>query len=99
MAMSNNKTKKNNRDRDRKKKMKNEKNITQNIEDREDRFIIGAKIIKKFSGVAYEGHIIKYEDQYYKIKYSDGDSEDLTHYQVSRFLKNKPKNRQRRRNR
>ena len=71
-----------------------------NIEDRDDRYMIGIRIIKTVNGVPYEGEVIKYCDQYYKIKYSDNDVEDLTHYQVTKYLKNKPlRQRQRKRNR
>ena len=62
--------------------------------------MVGTKIIKRFNGVAYEGYISKYHERFYVIKYSDGKTEQLTHYKVSKSLKNKiKKGRQRRRNR
>ena len=59
------------------------------VEERNDKFNLGARIIKKFNNVPYEGKIIGYRDRYYKIQYTDNTNEELTHYQVRIRLKNK----------
>ena len=49
----------------------------------------GTTISKSFSGKNYLGRIINYDalQQYYRIEYSDGDGEDLTHEEVTPLLR------------
>jgi len=103
MNNNNNRDRGTNRDRNEEKnnnKSKNKNKIV--IEEREDRFIIGTRIIKKFSGVPYEGKIVGYNGQWYRVKFTDDDKEDLTHYQIRIRLKNRikmPRERRRKRQR
>ena len=49
----------------------------------------GIKIIKKFGGVPYEGTVKEYNELtgWYKIKYEDGDSEEMTKEEVINHFK------------
>eukprot|EP00536_Pseudo-nitzschia_multiseries_P008134 jgi/Psemu1/319304/estExt_fgenesh1_pm.C_2010003 len=49
---------------------------------------VGTKISKKFDGVFYSGEIVSYDSQtkYYKVKYEDGDQEDMIERQIKWYL-------------
>ena len=51
-----------------------------------EKFEIGECIRKKFGGIAYDGEIesINFATKFYHIRYSDGDSEDMTVSDVRR---------------
>ena len=53
------------------------------------KFLRGTKIIKKFHGVPYEGTVMSYDGEFYKIRYTDGDEEELSQHEVQIHLKNK----------
>ena len=49
----------------------------------------GTKIIKKFGGVPYEGTVKEYdeENKLFKVRYEDGDSEEMTKEEVISHIK------------
>ena len=53
-------------------------------------FGIGMKVRKKFlDGKYYDGEVVKYDDvnQYYQIKYQDGDMEEFDHNEMKKYYK------------
>jgi len=50
-------------------------------------YAIGTKIIKPFDGTPYKGEIIFYDtnSKYYKVRYDDGDKEDMDIHEVKRY--------------
>ena len=49
---------------------------------------VGTKILKGFkSGTLYKREVTRYRDIYYKIKYDDGDEEEMEHEEVYKHLK------------
>eukprot|EP00536_Pseudo-nitzschia_multiseries_P019014 jgi/Psemu1/58491/gm1.58491_g len=50
---------------------------------------VGTIIRKKFNSGWYEGEVISYDqtNQYYKVRFTDGDVADYTHGEVSRYYK------------
>ena len=55
------------------------------------RYRIGTKILKRFEdGKLYEGKVVGYKDNFYRIYYdADNDSEDMDHDEVRKYLKYK----------
>jgi len=61
---------------------------TTNIENDE---LIGSKIQKIFDGKLYNGKITRKNRQYYKVRYTDGDEEEMDRKEVMQHLVKKPK--------
>ena len=56
----------------------------------------GTKIIKRWNGVPYKGTIQSYDREFYKIRYTGGDEEELSQYKVCIYQKNnQPRTRKR----
>ncbi|XP_024400951.1 uncharacterized protein [Physcomitrium patens] len=58
------------------------------VSQKEGTQLIGAKTRKKFDGVFYDGEVIGYDPKvkFYKIRYSDGDNEELTLKELKKTL-------------
>jgi hypothetical protein len=72
-------------------KNENERGTTNNTKDNKgnkEKHKIGTRITKYWSGVPYIGEIIRNIGKYYKIKYEDGDEEELNYTEVEKY-KNK----------
>ena len=54
-----------------------------------DKFWIGTKIYTKFPQGVFQGEIVRYQRPYYRIKYTDGEEEDLLHHQVQERIRDK----------
>ena len=54
----------------------------------QSRYSIGTKISKAFdgNGIQYSGKVIKDNGRYYRIKYEDGDEEDMTHIELQKHI-------------
>jgi hypothetical protein len=48
---------------------------------------IGTNVTKYWKGVPYIGEVISEAAQYYKVRYEDGDEEELNHGEVSKYMK------------
>jgi len=50
-------------------------------------YAIGTKIIKPFDGTPYNGKVVSYDtnSKYYKVRYDDGDKEDMDVHEVKRY--------------
>lgn len=48
--------------------------------------IVGRRVIKDFEGSMYTGEVMKIQDGFFMVKYSDGDSEDMTFQEVKQHL-------------
>ena len=49
--------------------------------------LVGAEVRKKFGNQWFDGEVIKYDDSYFRVKYSDGDKEDMTYSELRKWLK------------
>ena len=57
------------------------------------RFKVGTAVLSVFDGTTFRGKITRrFDGMYYKIKYSDGDGEELNHEEVEQRLENKNAN-------
>lgn len=61
---------------------------TTNIENDE---LIGSKIQKIFDGKLYNGKVTRKNRQYYKVRYTDGDEEEMDRKEVTQHLVKNPK--------
>ena len=61
-----------------------EDEIDTDVDDGSERFKIGFKIYKLFDGIPYKGTVVGYDEtnKLYKIKYDDGDAEQMYHNEV-----------------
>ena len=52
-----------------------------------DKFPVGTKITKKFKSVEYYGEVttIDHEERMFRVKYTDGDGEDMSPLDIRRF--------------
>ena len=50
------------------------------------RFDVGTSLIKHWEGLPYMGRITSNRGQYYRAKYDDDDTEELTHQEVIRYI-------------
>ena len=50
------------------------------------RFDVGTSLIKHWEGLPYMGRITSNRGQYYRAKYDDDDTEELTHQEVTRYI-------------
>ena len=57
--------------------------------DTNDKFRIGTKIHTKFSQGVFQGEIVHYQQPYYRIRYTNGEEEDLLHQQVQERIRDK----------
>ncbi|KAH7365175.1 hypothetical protein KP509_18G012300 [Ceratopteris richardii] len=50
--------------------------------------LIGKRVKKKFDGALYNGEVVKFDNktQFYKVKYEDGDQEDLEFHELEAIL-------------
>jgi hypothetical protein len=48
---------------------------------------IGTNITKYWKGIPYIGEVISKVAQYYKVRYEDGDEEELNHGEVNKYMK------------
>ena len=55
-----------------------------------NRYAIGTKIKKDFDKTFYQGKIASDNGKWYKIKYNDGDEEELTHRQTTVIIEYNP---------
>ena len=55
-----------------------------------NRYAIGTNIRKNFDGTFYRGKIASDNGKWYKIKYNDGDEEELTHRQTTMIIEYNP---------
>jgi hypothetical protein len=46
----------------------------------------GTKIIKYWSGISYIGTVTDNKQKYYKVKYEDGDEEEMNHNEVKKYM-------------
>jgi len=53
--------------------------------DTDPRDFIGLRVSKDFSGVMYEGTIVSYKKPWYKVKYDDGDEEEMNLREVLKY--------------
>ena len=60
------------------------------IREATNRYSIGTNIRKNFGGTFYCGKIIFDNGKWYKIKYNDGDEEELTHRQTTLIIEYNP---------
>ena len=49
--------------------------------------LIGVRIRKKFTDKWYNGNVVSYKSPYFRIKYEDGDEEDMNLKQVEKWMK------------
>ena len=56
------------------------------LEDARTRYKPGTMIQKSFNGKIFKGKIESYKKPYYQILYEDGDTEDMNHREISKFL-------------
>ena len=58
-----------------------EDEIDTNVDDGSERFKIGFRIYKLFNGTQYKGTVVGYDEtnKLYKIKYDDGNAEQMYH--------------------
>ena len=70
---------------DKKESLKDMKNDLQEIK---GRFKVGTAFRKEFDGRIYEGTVINDDakTKWYRVRYNDGDDEDLTHSEVKKLL-------------
>jgi ribonuclease HI len=62
----------------------------QNMEENkqeEEKHSMGTTITKYWSGIPYIGSVIRIIGKYYRIKYEDGDEEDLNHKEVNKYMR------------
>ena len=55
-----------------------------------NRYAVGTKIRKDFDGTFYRGKIASDNGKWYKIRYNDGDEEELTHRQTTLIIEYHP---------
>ena len=55
-----------------------------------NRYAIGTNMRKKFDGTFYQGRITSDNGKWYKIKYNNGDKEELTHRQTTLIIEYNP---------
>ena len=49
--------------------------------------LIGVEIRKRFKGKWYDGKVVSYKSPYFRIKYKDGDEEEMSWKQVEKWMK------------
>jgi len=56
------------------------------------KYPVGTEVSKKFDGIAYRGRVIRYDQKskYFRVRYVDGDEEDMTVKEVKRYFVSLP---------